>query len=45
MVFPVILGSGKRLFPDDAEDKQKLTLSESRSYANGVQLQVFHSVR
>ena len=24
MVFPVILGSGKRLFPTDAEDKQKL---------------------
>jgi dihydrofolate reductase len=45
MVFPVILGSGKRLFPVDAEDKQKLTLSESRSYANGVQLQVFQSVR
>src|SRR4029453_4925711 len=24
MVFPVILGSGKRIFPDDAEDKTKL---------------------
>jgi dihydrofolate reductase len=40
MVFPVILGSGKRLFPTDAEDKQKLQLVDSRTYANGVQLQV-----
>ncbi|HCB07776.1 MAG TPA: dihydrofolate reductase family protein [Nocardioides sp.] len=45
MVFPVVLGSGKRLFPSDAEDKQKLTLRESRSYTNGVQLNVFDVVR
>jgi dihydrofolate reductase len=41
MVFPVILGSGKRIFPDDAEDKAKLRLEGSTTYANGVQLQVF----
>ena len=41
MVFPVILGSGKRLFPTDAEDKQKVTLRESRTYTNGVQLNIF----
>jgi dihydrofolate reductase len=40
-VFPVILGSGRRLFPDDAEDKVKLTLVESQAFSNGVQLQVF----
>ncbi len=40
MVFPVILGSGKRLFPTDVEDKQKLKLVDSRTYTNGVQLQV-----
>jgi dihydrofolate reductase len=40
MVFPVILGSGKRLFPEDATDKSKLALVESRTYANGVQLQI-----
>jgi dihydrofolate reductase len=40
MVFPVILGSGKQLFPTDAEDKQKLTLVDHRTYANGVTLQV-----
>jgi dihydrofolate reductase len=45
MVFPVILGSGKRLFPTDAEDKQKLTLRESRGYSNGVQLNIFDTVR
>ena len=44
MVFPVILGSGKRLFPDDAEDKAKLTLRESRTYTNGVQLNLFDTV-
>jgi len=41
MVFPVILGSGKRLFPTDAEDKQKLELVDTTTYANGVQLQIF----
>ncbi len=41
MVFPVILGSGRRLFPSDAEDKVKLTLVESRAFTNGVQFQVF----
>ena len=36
MVFPVILGSGRGSFPDDAEEKVKLTLAESTAYANGV---------
>ena len=40
MVFPVILGSGRRLFPTDAEDKVKLRLVDTTTYANGVQLQV-----
>jgi dihydrofolate reductase len=44
-VFPVILGSGKRLWDDDVDDKQKLTLREARTYANGVQLTVFDTVR
>ena len=43
MVFPVILGSGKRLFPDSAEDKTKLRLVDSTTYANGVQLNVFRN--
>jgi dihydrofolate reductase len=41
VVFPVILGSGRRLFPTDTEDKQKLELVDSRTYSNGVQAQVF----
>lgn len=45
MVFPVILGSGRRLFPDDVEDKAPLTLVSSRTFANGVQLQTFRPVR
>ena len=45
MVFPVILGSGRRLFPTDTEEKQKLALRQSRSYANGVQLNIFDVVR
>ena len=43
MVFPVILGSGLRLFPTDAEDKAKLTLAETTTYSNGVQLQVLRA--
>jgi dihydrofolate reductase len=45
LVFPVVLGSGKRLFPTDAEDKQKLALTDQRTFANGVQLQVLDAVR
>lgn len=45
LVFPVVLGSGKRLFPVDAPDKQKLTHTEQRTFANGVQLQVLDAVR
>ena len=43
-VWPVILGSGKRLFPDDAEDKQKLELVRTQTYANGIQLQILRVV-
>ena len=45
MVFPVILGSGRRLFPEDAQDKVKLTLVDTTTYANGVQHQVFRPQR
>ncbi|GAA4741337.1 dihydrofolate reductase family protein [Nocardioides endophyticus] len=45
MVFPVILGSGRGPFPDDAEDKVSLELVESTTYANGVQYQVFRTQR
>jgi dihydrofolate reductase len=45
MVFPVILGSGRRLFPSDALDKTKLRLAATTTYANGVQLQIFRPAR
>ena len=41
----VILGSGLRLFPEDAPEKHKLTLTETRTYANGIQLQVLERHR
>jgi dihydrofolate reductase len=35
MVFPIILGSGMRLF-DDSEDASTLTLIDTRPYENGI---------
>lgn len=45
LVFPVLLGAGKRLFSSADRDLQKLTLVEHEVYANGVQKQVFDVVR
>ncbi|MDX6307120.1 MAG: hypothetical protein QOI06_166 [Nocardioidaceae bacterium] len=41
MVFPVVLGSGLRLFPDDAGDKVKLALVESKAFSNGIVLNTY----
>ena len=43
-VFPVILGSGFRLYPDSA-DTLPLTLTSSRALSNGVVLQSYEPVR
>jgi dihydrofolate reductase len=41
MVFPTLLGRGRRLFPDGI-DRRKLRLAESRTVgADGVQVQVY----
>lgn len=41
MVFPTILGRGRRLFPDGV-DRLKLTLAESRTVGpDGVQIQIY----
>ncbi len=41
MVFPTILGRGRRLFPDGI-DRLKLTLAESRTVGpDGVQIQIY----
>jgi dihydrofolate reductase len=45
LVWPVILGSGLRLFPDDAPDKHKLTLTETRTYKNGIELRILERQR
>lgn len=45
LVFPVLLGAGKRLFSGADKDAQKLTLVEHEAYANGIQKQVFDVVR
>ncbi len=45
MVFPVILGSGQRLFPSAAESKSKLDLVDTTTCSNGVQLQVLRTRR
>ncbi|MFI8522715.1 dihydrofolate reductase family protein [Streptomyces sp. NPDC085481] len=45
LVFPLLLGAGKRLFSTSDKDAQKLRLVEHEAYANGVQKNVFDVVR
>jgi dihydrofolate reductase len=45
LVFPLLLGAGKRLFSDADKDLTKLKLVEHEVYSNGVQKQVFDVVR
>jgi len=45
LVFPVLLGAGKRLFSGTDKDKQNLTLLESESYPNGIQKLVYDVAR
>ncbi|MFD8478676.1 dihydrofolate reductase family protein [Kitasatospora sp. NPDC059673] len=45
LVFPLLLGAGKRLFSTTDKDAQKLALVEHEVYRNGVQKQVFDVVR
>jgi len=44
LVFPVLLGAGKRLFSDTDKDKQNLKLVDSASYGNGIQKLVYDVV-
>ncbi|UOZ03287.1 MULTISPECIES: dihydrofolate reductase family protein [unclassified Amycolatopsis] len=41
LVFPVLLGAGKRLFSGTDKDKQNLKLVSSEAYGNGVQKLVY----
>lgn len=45
LVFPLLLGAGKRLFSASDKDTQKLELVEYEAYANGIQKNVFDVVR
>jgi dihydrofolate reductase len=45
LVFPLLLGAGKRLFSATDKDTQKLKLVEHEAYANGLQKNVFDVVR
>lgn len=44
LVFPLLLGAGKRLFSDTDKDAQKLKLVEHEAYPNGIQKNVFDVV-
>lgn len=41
LVFPVLLGAGKRMWSAADRDKQRLAMVESESYANGIQKLVY----
>lgn len=45
LVFPLLLGAGRRLFSAADKDATKLALVEHAAYANGIQKQVFDVVR
>ncbi|WP_019547415.1 dihydrofolate reductase family protein [Streptomyces sulphureus] len=45
LVFPLLLGAGKRLFSATDKEAQKLKLVEHEAYSNGLQLNVFDVVR
>ncbi|KAB2340019.1 dihydrofolate reductase family protein [Actinomadura rudentiformis] len=45
LLFPVLLGAGKRMFSDTDKEKQMLKLVESESYPNGITKLVYNVVR
>ncbi|MGW7065242.1 dihydrofolate reductase family protein [Streptomyces sp. NPDC054904] len=45
LVFPLLLGAGKRLFSATDKDTQHLKLVEHEAYANGLQKNVFDVIR
>ncbi|MEU8591949.1 dihydrofolate reductase family protein [Streptomyces sp. NPDC048664] len=45
LVFPLLLGAGKRLFSGADQDTRKLRLIEHEVYANGLQKNVFEVAR
>jgi len=45
LVFPLLLGAGKRLFSESDKDTTKLKLVEYEAYPNGVQKQIYDVMR
>jgi dihydrofolate reductase len=45
LVYPLLLGAGKRLFSATDKDTQRLRLVEHEAYSNGLQKNVFDVVR
>lgn len=45
LVFPVLLGAGKRLFSTEDRDRQQLRLRESETYSNGVMKAIYDVIR
>jgi dihydrofolate reductase len=45
LVFPVLLGAGKRMFSETDKEKQMLRVVESETYRNGIQKLVYDVVR
>ncbi len=45
LVFPLVLGSGRRLFVTEGGQKQKLELVEHETYGNGIQKACYDVVR
>jgi len=45
LVFPLLLGAGKRLFSEADKDATRLKLVDHAAYSNGIQKQVFDVVR
>ncbi|GAB3996838.1 dihydrofolate reductase family protein [Nocardioides marmoraquaticus] len=45
LVFPVVLGAGRRLFDTEGTAKHRFALAEHAAYDNGVTLQVYDALR
>ena len=45
LVFPVVLGAGKRMWSETDKEKQRLQVVESETYANGIIKLVYDVVR
>ncbi|GAA1349837.1 dihydrofolate reductase family protein [Falsarthrobacter nasiphocae] len=44
LTFPLVLGEGKRLFAEDGDRKQRLSLVEEKAFSNGIRLAVYDVV-